>query len=223
MAKYLVNNEEHEVDLMAFQDRLEINQDLIDFIIPTNSYHIPLGSDCVADMFVADKNATNLDLFAGLEMEYDACTETLSVYYWVNNYENKTIVSLNDEEKNMFDTKCKTSLNIEVGKKLYQAYKDSLFEEIIDKCDLLKADETFTISDFGANGDLTLHFCKDCDYDREVDEDYSNLVMISTKQNGKYVDDTESIYVTDGELWKELERLWDYKDFCYEKEDMERE
>ena len=86
-------------------------------------------------------------------------------------------------------------------------------EEIIDICDKLDAEESATIFEFGVNGDLVLHIYKDCDYNREVDEDYSNLVTINTAQNGEWVDDTEDTYVTDGALWRELERIWNYKDF----------
>jgi hypothetical protein len=87
------------------------------------------------------------------------------------------------------------------------------FDEIVDICDKLNANETITISEFGKNRDLELHIYKDCDYNREIDKDYANIVTIHTKQNGKIVDDTEDTYVTDGELWKELERIWEYKDF----------
>lgn len=85
--------------------------------------------------------------------------------------------------------------------------------EIIDICDKLNAEEKVTIFEFGKNGDLVLHIYKDYEYNREVDEDYSNLVTIHTAQNGEWVDDTEDTYVTDGSLYRELERIWNYKDF----------
>ena len=40
------------------------------------------------------------------------------------------------------------------------------------------------------------------------------MVVISTWQKGIPVDDTEDIYVTDGSLYKELERIWNYKEFA---------
>ena len=86
-------------------------------------------------------------------------------------------------------------------------------EEIVDICDKLNAEESATIFEFGANGDLVLHIYKDCDYNREMDEDYANLGTIHTAQNGHWVDDTGDTYVTDGALWRELERIWNYKDF----------
>ena len=86
-------------------------------------------------------------------------------------------------------------------------------EEIVDICDKLDAEESVTIFDFGANGDLVLHIYKDCDYNREIDKDHSNLVTIHTAQNGEWVDDTEDTYVTDGALWNELKRIWNYKYF----------
>ena len=86
-------------------------------------------------------------------------------------------------------------------------------EEIVDICNKLDAEESAIIFDFGGNGDLVVHLYKDCDYNREVDENYSNLVTIHTAQDGMWVDDTGDTYVTDGALWKELERIWNYKDF----------
>lgn len=85
--------------------------------------------------------------------------------------------------------------------------------EIIDVCDKLEAEEKAIIYEFGINRDLVLHIYKDCDYNRMIDEDYSNIVTISTAQNGKWVDDTENTYVTDGSLHKELERIWNCSDF----------
>ena len=87
-------------------------------------------------------------------------------------------------------------------------------DEIIDICDKLDAEEKATIFDFGSNGDLVLHIYKDDEYNREINEYYSNLVTIHTAQNGEWVDDTGNVYVTDGELYRELERIWNYRDFA---------
>lgn len=86
-------------------------------------------------------------------------------------------------------------------------------ENIIDVCDKLDAEESATIFEFGANGDLVLRIYKDCEYNRTIDKNYSNLVTIHTAQNGAWVDDTGDTYVTDGALYRELERIWNYKDF----------
>lgn len=86
-------------------------------------------------------------------------------------------------------------------------------EEIIDICDKLDAEEEATIFEFGENGDLVLHIYKDCEFNRNSDPDYSNLVTIHTAQNGQWVDDTEDTYVSDGSLYRELERIWNYRDF----------
>lgn len=67
--------------------------------------------------------------------------------------------------------------------------------------------------EFGKNNDLVLHIYKDEEYDASKDKDYSNLVRISTAKNGKWVDDTEDIYVTDGSLYRELERINSYVKF----------
>lgn len=90
---------------------------------------------------------------------------------------------------------------------------ENQIDEIIDICDKLNAEESATIFEFGANGDLVLHIYKDCDYNRDIDKDSFNLVNIHTAQNGEWVDDTEYTYVIDGALWRELERIWNYKDF----------
>lgn len=94
--------------------------------------------------------------------------------------------------------------------------KGQFFDEIINECDLLKANEELEVIAFGKNRDLKLNIVKDCEYDREKDKDYSNLVTIVTLQLlDKFVpvDDTENTYVTDGALYKELERIYNYRDF----------
>lgn len=84
---------------------------------------------------------------------------------------------------------------------------------IIEDCDNLQADDTMTVTEFGVNKDLTLYIHKDCDYNPEVDVDKWNIVTISTKQNDVWVDDTGDVYVADGSLYEELERIWSYRDF----------
>lgn len=86
------------------------------------------------------------------------------------------------------------------------------FDEIIDCCHKLLGNEKLTVFNFGRNKDLTLYFYKDEDYNPEVDEEYSDLVFIVTKKNGVAVDDTENTYVTDGSLYKELNRIYNYQD-----------
>ena len=87
-------------------------------------------------------------------------------------------------------------------------------DEVIDVCDKLEANEKAMLFNFGENRDLVLHIYKDEEFDREKDADYSNMVTISTAQNGKWVDDIENTYVTDGSLYRELERIWNYRDFA---------
>lgn len=86
-------------------------------------------------------------------------------------------------------------------------------KEVIDICDKLEAKEKAMISNFGDNRDLVIHIYKDEDFNRDTDADHLNIVTISTAQNGKWVDDTEDTHVTDGTLYKELERIWNYRDF----------
>jgi len=81
----------------------------------------------------------------------------------------------------------------------YQLSRPSI-ETIIDYCNDLLADEELTVFEFGENCDLVLH------------KDYSNIVTIHTAQDGKWIDDTEDVYVTDGSLYRELERINSYTD-----------
>ncbi len=88
---------------------------------------------------------------------------------------------------------------------------DEIFDHIIELCTGLDADCDMEIICFGKNEDLELHIHKDCDFDK--DTGYANIVFISTKQNGHYVDDTGDVYVSDGSLYRQLERLYNYKNF----------
>ena len=84
---------------------------------------------------------------------------------------------------------------------------------IVKCCNDLSSDEKLEVFGFGKNNDLVLHIYKDEEYDTSKDKDYSNLVRISTAKDGKWVDDTEDIYVTDGSLHRELERINNYENF----------
>ena len=84
---------------------------------------------------------------------------------------------------------------------------------IVKCCNDLSSDEKLEVFVFGKNNDLVLHIYKDEEYDASKDKDYSNLVRISTAKDGKWVDDTEDIYVTDGSLHRELERINNYENF----------
>lgn len=92
--------------------------------------------------------------------------------------------------------------------------KEVWFEEIINCCDNMERNDSLIVFDFGEKADLVLHIYKDEEYNRAIDADYSNMVRIATAQNGKWVDDTEDTYVTDGTLHKELDRIFHYKDFA---------
>lgn len=87
------------------------------------------------------------------------------------------------------------------------------YDTIIDYCNDLEANEKLEVYEFGKNCDLVLHIYKDEEYDKGKDADAYNIVQISTAQNGKWVDDTEDVYVTDGSLYAELERIFEYRDF----------
>jgi len=96
---------------------------------------------------------------------------------------------------------------------------------IIRHCLLMKANERIEVCDFGKNGDLSLFIYKDEDYNEETGE--FNLVRIHTfkwewseyckfacTNQGKAVDDTDDIYVSEKELGAELERIYEYRDFA---------
>jgi len=118
-------------------------------------------------------------------------------------------------------------LGKDIPKEAYYNYSekepmDVQLSEIIRLCSNLDAGERLDVRNFGCYGELDLHITKDSSYHREVDEDYNNLVTISTCWRGKWVDDTGDIYVTDGSLWDELARIFHYKDFSKDKEETER-
>ena len=83
--------------------------------------------------------------------------------------------------------------------------------DVINACDALLANDKLVVHGFGANDDLVLFIEKDVDFNPETEE--SNLVDIVTKQNGVVVDDAVGVYVTDGQLCRELERIYSYNNF----------
>lgn len=86
-------------------------------------------------------------------------------------------------------------------------------DTIISYCCDMEANDKLEVYEFGKNNDLVLHIYKDEDYDASKDENLFNIVRISTAQGGKLVDDTEDVSVTDGSLYKELQRINEYRDF----------
>lgn len=87
-------------------------------------------------------------------------------------------------------------------------------DTIISYCHDMEANDKLEVYEFGRNNDLVLHIYKDEDYDASKDEDLFDIVRISTAQGGKWVDDTEDVYVTDGSLYKELQRINVYEKFA---------
>lgn len=80
---------------------------------------------------------------------------------------------------------------------------------VINYCKDLCANDKIEVYDFGGKKDLVLHIYKDEDFDQKTKA--YNLVTISTFRNGKAVDDTGDIHVS--ELDAELERINSYEDF----------
>lgn len=96
---------------------------------------------------------------------------------------------------------------------IYQLVRPSI-ETIIDYCNDLAADEKLEVFEFGEDCDLVLHIYKDEEYDASKDKDSYNIVSISTARNGEWVDDTDDVYVTDGSLANELDRIYHYRKFA---------
>lgn len=86
-------------------------------------------------------------------------------------------------------------------------------DTIIGYCHDMEADDKLEVYEFGRNNDLVLHIYKDEEYDASKDADYADIVRISTAQDGRWVDDTEDVYVTDGSLYRQLQRISEYKNF----------
>lgn len=80
---------------------------------------------------------------------------------------------------------------------------------VINYCEELCASDKIEVYDFGEKKDLVLHIYKDEDFDQKTKA--YNLVTISTFRDGKTVDDTGDIHVS--ELDAELERINSYEDF----------
>ncbi len=85
------------------------------------------------------------------------------------------------------------------------------FATIIDFCNGLAAGEKLIVFEFGKHYDLVLHIYKDEEFNALKGVYHANLVRISTAQNGEWVDDTEDVHVTDGSLYRELQRIYHYQ------------
>lgn len=90
--------------------------------------------------------------------------------------------------------------------------KETVINTVFDLCYDLNGDEEVEIDGFGVNSDLVLNIKKATSYNKEKDPEYSNLVEISTKMDGEWVDDTGNVYC-DGELLRQLERIYNYQNF----------
>ncbi len=92
--------------------------------------------------------------------------------------------------------------------------KDAIFSEIVDRCNKMNASDTLEVQNFGEKKDLFLNIEKDSGYKKRKGKDYNNIVSIVTKKisqdKEEAVDDTGDTYVTDGSLYSELERIWEY-------------
>ena len=100
-----------------------------------------------------------------------------------------------------------------MGENVYQLVRPGI-DEIVNYCKDLLSDEKLKVYEFGENCDLVLHIYKDEDYNPDKDRDYCNIVTISTARDGKFVDDTDDVYVSDGSLDRELKRINEYRDFA---------
>lgn len=78
---------------------------------------------------------------------------------------------------------------------------------VINYCKDLCANDKIEVYDFGRKKNLVLHIYKDEDFDQKTKA--YNLVTISTFRNGKAVDDTGDIHVS--ELDKKEKNILFYK------------
>ncbi len=102
--------------------------------------------------------------------------------------------------------------NLECGA---EPVKDKI-EMIVSECFDLEPNDHLIVFDYGFDRDLRLDIYKDEDYDK-IKREY-NLVVIHTSQKQSdgsmiAVDDTEDVYVGDGELDNELDRIYHYDNF----------
>lgn len=94
-------------------------------------------------------------------------------------------------------------------------------ETIINYCNNLKTNDDIEISDFGVNGDLVLHICRDEDFNPGTAE--YNPITIHVAQNGEWIYNSVRILypdtrITDNILHKELNKIYNCEDFDIERE-----
>ena len=94
-----------------------------------------------------------------------------------------------------------------------QYFIRDVYSDIVDACNRLKAGESLTVTNYGDENDLRLEILKDENYNPEIDPDYGNQVDIVTFRWDMPVDDAMGIYVTDGQLVRELERIKNNENF----------
>ncbi len=91
---------------------------------------------------------------------------------------------------------------------------DIMEQALASACFAMGASDHMIVWEYGERKDLRLDIYKDQDYNKELGE--YNMVMIITTQktpegNMIHVDDTEDVYVGNGELEKELGRIYHYE------------
>ena len=142
----------------------------------------------------------DLNVYSAIELYYKLALKTNEVITELSRFEgviSDEIIEQNEKLTYLLGE----GLNIEVGKKINQMVADGTMDTIINHNVFNSLNNK--IEDY-----------KDEDFDPDADKNCWNLVRIHTAQNGKWVDDTEDTYVTDGSLYRELERIWNYRDFA---------
>ena len=94
-------------------------------------------------------------------------------------------------------------------------------ETIINYCNNLKTNDDIEIFDFGVNGDLVLHICKDEGFNSGIAE--YNPVTIHVAQNGEWIYDSVRILypdtsITDNVLHKEFDKIYNCENFDIERD-----
>lgn len=91
-----------------------------------------------------------------------------------------------------------------------EVFMDAI-NKIIEKCGSMEAGDKIVVNEFGEDKDLTLYITKDEEFCMETGE--YELVSISTEKDESWVDDTGDTHITDGSLFRELERIYHYREF----------
>lgn len=93
------------------------------------------------------------------------------------------------------------------------AGKEPQIEAIVQDCIRLEAGDSATFFDFGDFGNIVLHVYKDEDFVRETGQ--YNFARVHAAVDGAWVNEPDDVNVSDGELAKELAKIWEDNDLPF--------